>query len=151
MEVNGLRDQDRLDGDSKEEIDPFLIRLQGIHDQITSVGSIPYPNFLVKTTLNAVFEEWEMFVQSILGNATLSSWEEMWGALRQEELKRLTKIGSSGKGVQIKEEEEEDATLASTRQQGLQKRKKKYISKFKCFNYGELGHYASQCPKKKGN
>ena len=37
--------------------------------------------------------------------------------------------------------------LAFVRQQG--KRKKKDISKVKFFHCGELGHYASQCPKKK--
>ena len=115
------------------------------------MGSTPDPKFLVRTALNVVSEEWETFVQSILGRATLSSWEEMWATLRQEELRRLTKAGSSCKEVRIKEEEEEeDAALASARQQGLQKRRKKDISKDKCFNWGELGHYASQCPRKKG-
>ena len=70
---------------------------------------------MVRTALNAVSEDWETFVQSILGRATLPSWEEMWVALRQEELRRLTKAGSSGKGVRIKEEEE-DATLTSAGQ-----------------------------------
>ena len=47
----------------------------------------------------------------------------------------------------IKKEKEEDVALASVGQQG--KRKKKDISKVKCFHWGELGHYASRCPRKK--
>ena len=31
----------------------------------------------------------------------------------------------------------------------LRKRKKKGLSKINCFNCGELGHYATQCPRKK--
>ena len=95
-----------------EEIDLFLLRLQGIRDQLTSVGSTPDPEFMVRTALNAVSKEWETFVQSILGRATLPSWEEMWATLQQEELKRMTKRGSSSKGARIKKEEE-DASLAS--------------------------------------
>lgn len=30
-----------------------------------------------------------------------------------------------------------------------EKRKKKDLSKAKCFHYGELGHYVNQCPRKK--
>ena len=37
----------------------------------------------------------------------------MWAALQQEEIRRLTKTGSSSKGVKIKKEEEDDAALAS--------------------------------------
>ena len=59
-----------------EEIDHFLLRLQGIRDQLTSVGSTPDLEFMVRT-LNAVTENWDIFVQSILGRATLPSWEEM--------------------------------------------------------------------------
>ena len=64
-----------------EEIYPFLLRLQGIRDQLTSVGSTPYLEFMVGTSLNAVIEDWETFVQSILGRETLPSWEEMWESL----------------------------------------------------------------------
>ena len=65
-----------------EHIDLYLIRLQEVWDQLTSIGSTPDPEFMVKTALNAVYEEWETFVQGILGRATLPRWEEMWAALR---------------------------------------------------------------------
>ena len=59
----------------------------------------------------------------------------------------MTKTGSSDKGTRVKKEEEEDAALTSSRQQGQQK---KAISKVRCFKCGQLGHYATQCPWKKG-
>ena len=65
-----------------EEIDPFLLRLQRIRDQLTSVGSTSDLELMVRTSLNATTENWETFVQSILGRVTLPSWEEMWAALR---------------------------------------------------------------------
>jgi len=68
---------------------------------------------MVRTTLNAVSGDWEVFVQSILGRPTLLDWEEMWATFRQEEIRRLSKVGSSGKGIRINEEEEEDTALAS--------------------------------------
>jgi len=54
---------------------------------------------MVRTTLNTVSKDWVVFVQSILGRVTLLDWEEMWAALRQEEIKRLSKAGSDGKGI----------------------------------------------------
>lgn len=130
-----------------EQINLYLSRLQEIQDQLTSIGGTPNQEFMVKTALNAFSKHWETFVQSILGRVDLPGWEEMWAALHQEEIKRLTKAGSSSQGGRIKKEEEEDATLASARHRG--KRKKKDISKVKCFHYVELGHYATQCPRKK--
>lgn len=65
-----------------ETIDPFLLKLQEIRDHLTSVGSILDPKFMVRTTLNVDFHEWETSFQSILGKATLLGWEEMWVPLR---------------------------------------------------------------------
>ena len=74
-----------------EEIDPFLFRLQAIRDQLIGMGANLDEGLLVRMALNVVSEEWETFVQSILGRATLPSWEDMWAILRQEEIRRITK------------------------------------------------------------
>ena len=119
--------------------------MKEIRDQLTSIGATLDEELMVRTTLNVILEDWEVFVQSILGRSTLPYWEELWAALHQEEIRRLTKARSSDKGVRIKEEEE-DVALAS---KGKQEKQKKDLSKIKCFNYGELGHYVSQCSRKK--
>ena len=70
-----------------EQIDLYLLRLQEIRDQLTSIGATLDKEFMVKTALNVVSEEWETFVQSILGRVNLPAWEEMWATPCQEEIK----------------------------------------------------------------
>ncbi len=131
-----------------EQIDVFLGWLKEICDQLTSIGATLDQELMVRTALIAVSEDWETFVQSILGRVSLPDWEELWADLCQEEIRWLTKTGSSSKGIRIKKEEEEDAALASTEKQ--EKRKKKDLSKVKCFHCGgDLGDFANQCPRKK--
>jgi len=45
-----------------EEINPFLLRLQGIRDQLNFIGSTLDPEFIVRIALNAVTKDWETFV-----------------------------------------------------------------------------------------
>ena len=71
---NQLRSYQKQKG---ERINHFLYRLKEIQDQLTSIGSTPDQELMVRTALNAVSEEWETFVQSILGRDTLPGWEEM--------------------------------------------------------------------------
>eukprot|EP00253_Pinus_taeda_P004583 PITA_04583 len=85
--------------------------------------------------------------------AALPNWDEMWAALKQEEPRRdLLKVkldgSSNNSGLKPKVEEEYNTTLALKGQQG-QRRRKKGVSKVKCFRFGKMGHYASQCPLKK--
>ena len=120
-----------------KEIDPFLFRLQTIQYQLVGMGATPDEGLLVRTALNAVSEEWETFVQSILGRATLPSRADMWAILHQEEIRRITKKQNiNGGAVRVKKEEEDDATLAS-KERKQQGKKKRDLSKYRCFNCGE--------------
>ena len=68
---------------------------------------------IVWTALNAVTDEWETFVQSILGRADLPDWDSLWSILQQEELCRFTKRQHNPTLSKVKKEDEEDAALAS--------------------------------------
>ena len=76
----------------------------------------------------------------------------MWSDLVQEEIRKNTKDGSSSKG-----EDEENFALvgkgkkgkgnkSQTKPKSNQGGKEKYLSKIKCFNCHEFGHYAMKCP-----
>jgi len=122
-------------------IDSFLGGLNEIRDQLTAIGATPDQELMVRTALNAVSKEREVFVQRILGRGTLLPWDKMWA-----EIRRQSKTGSSSKGIKVKQEEE-DVALGY---EGKQKKwKKKDLSKIKCFHCGEIGHYVTQCPRKK--
>jgi len=45
-----------------EQIDTFLGCLKEIRDQLTSIGATPDEEMMVRTALNAVSEDWEIFV-----------------------------------------------------------------------------------------
>ena len=74
----------------------------------------------------------------------------------QEDFGWNTRDGSSSKN-----EDEEDCALATKAKKGKGKNfhskseskdgKKHDMSKVKCFNYHEHGHYATNCPQKKKN
>jgi len=99
-------------------VDPFLMKLKETHDELSAAGHTPKDSELVRLDLNFVSDEWQVFVQSIQGRATLPDWDEMWAVLKQEELRReLIKVkldgSSSSSGSNPKVEEEDNATLAS--------------------------------------
>ena len=98
-----------------EEMEHFLFRLQTIKDQLTAMGAKVEDDVMVETAVNAVTEEWETFVQSVLGKADLPDWDNLWAILRQEELHRFTKKQYSTGSSKVKKEDEDDVALASKR------------------------------------
>ena len=107
---------------------------------MTAIEATLDQELMVRTTLNAVSEDWEVFVQSMLGRGTLPPWDKMWAAPRQEGIRRQSKKGRSNKGIKFKQEEEDVALAYEGKQE---KKKKKDLSKIKCFHCGVLGHYAT--------
>lgn len=132
-------------------MDPFLTKLQEIHDELSDVRSTPQDSEMVRLALNSVSDEWQVFVHSILGKVTLPNWDDMWETLKQEELKRYLvkcKLDESNSSGSKPKEEEENVALASKGQQG-QRRPKKDASKIKGLSCGEMGHCITQCPLRK--
>ena len=103
--------------DQGGDMEHFLSRLQSIRDQLTAMGAKVEDDVMVRTALNAVTDEWETFVQSILGRADLPDWDNLWAIMCQEEIRRITKKQYNTGSSKVKKEDEEDAALASKRQQ----------------------------------
>jgi len=53
-----------------EGINSFVTRIQEVRDQLAVVGEAPQLSELVRLALDNVSEEWQVFVQSILGRDT---------------------------------------------------------------------------------
>ena len=101
-------------------------------------------------------KSWHSYQYSVNGREKLTDWEQLWSDLVKEEFRRNTKYGSSSKN-----EDEEDYALASKAKKGEGKifhskskskdGKKWNISRVKCFQCHDHGHYATKCPQKKKN
>ena len=65
-----------------EHIDPFPTKVQESLDELVVVGSTPQGSEMVRLALNSVFE-WQVFVRSILGRATLPDMDGMWAPIKQ--------------------------------------------------------------------
>jgi len=96
-----------------------------------------------------------VFVQSILGRETFTRFDRMWADFQQEKLRQAllkSSISGSSSNGSKSVKEKENVALASKGPnlgQGQPKKKKKDLSKVKCFRCGEFGHYSTQCPLKK--
>ena len=139
-------------GDSMPE---YLTKFTQCRDELGSVGVAVDDKDLVSLALLGLQKSWHSYQDSVNGREKLPGWERLWSDLVQEEIRRNTRDGSSSKAS-----DEENCALAAKAKKGKEKvslsefsssndGKKVDKSKVRCFRCHEVGHYATNCPRRK--
>lgn len=103
--------------------------------------------------LNGLAPSWKPFVQGVCAREHLPNYAKLWDNLVQEDIRLESRSEQQNKV--------EDIALVGRTMKGSKKGDKKgnkkdsspenqYFSQIQCFRCHQLGHYASQCPEKKG-
>lgn len=128
----------------------YMAKITELRNHLSAIGTKVEDKELVSIALNGLLPSWRPFVQGVYARETLPALTKLWDDLMQEEI-RLQSCSAQ------QEEVEEIALVGrtkivrkATRRRKAQGPKKKDFSKVMCFRCHEMGHYASQCPKKKG-
>ena len=95
----------------------------------------------MRLALLGLSKTWHRYEDSINGREKLPGWERLWSDLVQEEIRRVTRDGSSSKN-----EDEENCALAAKARKGKGKKsskseakgKKHDLSKVKCFHCTDI-------------
>ena len=104
---------------------------------------------LVLTTLNGFPSSWDVFVQGICARKKLPKFDTLWTNCTQDEARLIPKMQKTN-------DEENQALTAHARKEKGRKftkninrrsvsKNKKGMSKLRCYNCNQLGHYARNC------
>jgi hypothetical protein len=126
-----------------ESVVPYLTRLAQVKDELAVVGEVISDSELLRIALKGFTKDWEVFVKCIVGREKLPNWSKLWDDFTQEEIQMNGEKG--GEGV-----DEENASLLSKGKGKSKKGSRIDISKVRCFACNGYGHYAAQCPNRKG-
>ena len=132
----------------------YLTKFTQCRDELGSVGVTVEDEDMVSLALLGLPKSWHSYQDSVNGREKLPGWERLWSDLVQEEIRRCTRDSYSSM------HDEENCALASKAKKGKGKfslsessssndGNKVDKSKVRCFRCHELGHYATNCPKKK--
>eukprot|EP00253_Pinus_taeda_P017355 PITA_17355 len=138
-----------------DTISTYLNKLTTCRDELASVGITIADDDMVSLALLGLPKSWNNYHESVNGRKKLSDWERLWSDLMQEEIRRITRDGSSSNN-----DDEENLALASKARKGKGKAshfksncshggKKGDMSKVICFNCHKMGYYVTNFPSNK--
>jgi hypothetical protein len=139
-----------------DSVTSYLMKVTQVRDQLVVVGKKVADAKLVIMAINGFSTSWEPFVKGICTQENLHNLERLWEdniweetqmepkADKKDGEENLALFGQSNKGRGKGSNKGKRKCEESTSQ-----RRKKDLSKIKCFNCHKQNHYASQCPDKK--
>jgi hypothetical protein len=140
-----------------DNVSSYLTRITWVHDHLVAIGDKTEDVELMNVALNGLPNSWGPFFEGVCARENLPNWQRLWDDCIQEETREEYKSSNQGGS------EEKMALVSKTRNGkgkssskkgnidggSSQPRKKKDLSKIKCFSCYKNGHYASQCLEKK--
>jgi hypothetical protein len=151
-----LRNQFRnMKMENSESVTSYLMRVSQIKDQLAAIGNVISDKELVTTTLNGFPTFWVPFVQGVCARSKLPKSDKLWADCTHEE----SRLVDQHKRLIVNEEEA--LIFQKSRRSSFTKNnkeanfvrvpdKKKDVSKIKCYNCQNLGHFSYDCPQGKG-
>jgi hypothetical protein len=127
-----------------EIVSSYLTRVAQVKDELAAVGEVISDSELVRIALKDFTKEWEVFVKCVVVREPLLDWSRMWDDFTQEEIRE----GSQSSG-QKTDGINEDVALAAKGKGKKKENSERDLSKVRCYCCYQLGHLASQCPKRK--
>jgi hypothetical protein len=69
-----------------EGVATYLTKLTRMRDELGAVGEVVADSELVRTALNGVTKQWDVFVEGIEVRENLPKWDHLWDDFIQEEI-----------------------------------------------------------------
>jgi hypothetical protein len=141
--------------ENSESVSSYLMRVSQIRDQLAAIGDVIGDKELVTKTLNGFPTFWIPFVQGVCARSKLPKLDKLWEDFTHEE----SRLADQHKRLIV--DEEKYLTIQKNIRSSFRKNnkeansirvpdKKKYVSKIRCYNCQNLGHFFYNCPQGKG-